>query len=647
MSNIKKLMMSAAGGDSLDVDDVFSTYLYTGNGTSQTITNGLDLAGEGGLIWNKYRSGSGHHLFDTARGIDYNISTHSAEQQYDYGGDVTSVNSDGFSLGYYSGGVNYSGRDYATWSFRKAPKFFDVVTYTGAGALQSISHNLGSVPGCIIIKCTSTGSTNWMVYHRGEGANRFGYLNETNAFITNTGVWQNTTPTASQFYLGFGDAINGSGKTYVAYLFAHNDGDGEFGPDGDQDIIKCGSYTGNFGTQSINLGFEPQFLLIKNTTNSGTNWELRDTMRGFNLGDGGMELEANQSTGENTGGGIIVVPDSTGFSFLDWTTDTNYGSSNYIYMAIRRGPLAAPESATDVFDVAYQTGTAGLPTYKTDFVTDFAIRTQGAVTNAQSKRAYSRLQGAKRMQTNENYGEGGESAAEFDFMNGFGGFVSSITNAYCWMWKRAPSFFDVVAFTAGTSANRRLNHNLGVAPEMVWVKRRDGSRNWYVYNKDLGDASYGARDYRLYVNSSQGKVGPAYDMWGTSDPTSTDFGLNENDVVGVNGSKCIAYLFASAPGVSKVGSYTGNGTSGRVIDCGFSSGARFILIKGVDIGTDWYVWDAERGIVSGNDGYLLLNTNSSENTNTDTVDPNSSGFSISDSIAVNGSGYNYIFYAIA
>jgi hypothetical protein len=54
MSNLsRKLMMGAAGaaGEKVYVEDVFSTYLYTGNGSTQTITNDIDLAGEGGLVW--------------------------------------------------------------------------------------------------------------------------------------------------------------------------------------------------------------------------------------------------------------------------------------------------------------------------------------------------------------------------------------------------------------------------------------------------------------------------------------------------------------------------------------------------------------------------------------------------------------------
>jgi hypothetical protein len=110
----------------------------------------------------------------------------------------------------------------------------------------------------------------------------------------------------------------------------------------------------------------------------------------------------------------------------------------------------------------------------------------------------------------------------------------------------------------------------------------------------------------------------------------------------------VAYLFATCAGVSKVGSYTGNGSS-QTIDCGFSAGARFVLIKrNNDIG-DWYVWDTARGIVSGNDPHLSLNTTAAEVTTDDTIDTNSTGFVVNQVAAtnVNVSSGTYIFLAIA
>jgi hypothetical protein len=100
--------------------------------------------------------------------------------------------------------------------------------------------------------------------------------------------------------------------------------------------------------------------------------------------------------------------------------------------------------------------------------------------------------------------------------------------------------------------------------------------------------------------------------------------------------------------VSKVGSYTGNGTS-QTIDCGFTSGARFILIKRTDSTGDWYVWDSARGIVAGNDPHLSLNTTAAEVTTDDSVDAESSGFIVNQDAGtnVNVDTASYIFLAIA
>jgi hypothetical protein len=132
-------------------------------------------------------------------------------------------------------------------------------------------------------------------------------------------------------------------------------------------------------------------------------------------------------------------------------------------------------------------------------------------------------------------------------------------------------------------------------------------------------------------------------------PTATEFtvgasGWGTNDAA----ATYIAYLFATVAGVSKVGSYTGTGSNVDV-DCGFSAGARFILIKRTDSTGDWYVYDSERGIVAGDDPYLLLNSTAAEVTSTDYIDPLSSGFTVTSSApaGLNASGGTYIFLSIA
>jgi hypothetical protein len=212
-----------------------------------------------------------------------------------------------------------------------------------------------------------------------------------------------------------------------------------------------------------------------------------------------------------------------------------------------------------------------------------------------------------------------------------------ITHAF----RRAPNVFDVVAYTGNSTAGRTVSHNLTVAPEMMWVKRRDNTDIWVVYNETVGNTGF------LRLNDTN-VVTTNTVAWNDTSPTATDFTLGTYAAVNTSGSNYIAYLFATLAGVSKVGSYTGNGSS-QTINCGFTTGARFILIKRTDSTGDWYVWDTARGIVAGNDPHLSLNTTAVEVTTDDSIDPASSGFIVNQVAAtnVNVSSASYIFYAIA
>ena len=114
----------------------------------------------------------------------------------------------------------------------------------------------------------------------------------------------------------------------------------------------------------------------------------------------------------------------------------------------------------------------------------------------------------------------------------------------------------------------------------------------------------------------------------------------------------ITFLFATAPGVSKVGSYSGTANT-NTIDCGFSNGAKFVIIKDISSSSatqaNWHVYDTTRGIVSGNDGYLYLNSSNGEVTGSDFIDPHSSGFQLTNAGGndSNASGRTYVFYAVA
>jgi hypothetical protein len=648
----------ASGGAANYIEDVFSTYLYAGNNGSQTIVNGVDLATKGGLVWIKDRTqAASHYLQDTVRGANNFIITNNTNAEASLALN-TVFNTDGFSQNNSFGGFNGSGDNYVSWTFRKQPKFFDVVTYTGNGSTQTISQNLGATPGCVIIKSSSTAGTNWFVWHRGT-ANPNQTVLRLNTTAAAVDVGSDTVvPNSTGVYLAGGDAdFNDSGRTYVMYLFAHDAGG--FGLTGTDNVISCGSYTGNGSTTGpvINLGYEPQWLMVKNTTTAGWSWYITDNMRGFSETQYNW-LAADQSTAET----VLterIKPLATGFQPVSTASPYNGSGDTYIYIAIRRGPMKVPTSGTSVFysqaiSQADTIDSTGVP-FPPDLVNTFSRNgTDRGVSYNQFQFA-DRLRGlgtpnntltgsAPSLISSDTSAENTSSsyiqlkADSQNITRGVSWNTAGYGNWIDYFWRRAPSFFDEVCYT-GTGSATTVTHNLGVVPEMMIVKSRSNTYDWFVYQVNNG-ATYGM-DFTTGAKFSS-------TLWNNTTPTSSVFSLGVTLGANGSGSTYVAYLFATCAGVSKVGSYTGTATT-KQIDCGFTAGARFVLIKRSDSTGDWYVWDSARGIVAGNDPYLLLNSTAAEVTGTDYVDTYSAGFEISSTApaAINASGGTFIFLAIA
>jgi hypothetical protein len=175
---------------------------------------------------------------------------------------------------------------------------------------------------------------------------------------------------------------------------------------------------------------------------------------------------------------------------------------------------------------------------------------------------------------------------------------------------------------------------------MIWVKASSAARQWITY-----DAINGANG-RMNLDDD-GPWGSSSNYFNNTAPTDSVFTVgNQYDVNSALGYTYIAYLFATLAGISKVGGYTGNGSS-QTINCGFSAGARFILIKRTDSTGNWYVWDTARGINAGNETGLIFNSTLA--TTNDSIDPANSGFIVNQVSAtnINVSSASYIFYAIA
>jgi len=627
------------------IEDCFGTWLYDGNGSTQTIVNNIDLSTKGGLVWIKNRNNVyEHQLTDTVRGVGSQLASNNTNAATSEVNRLTSFNSNGFSMD-ASARVNGSSLTYASWTFAKQPKFFDVVTWTGTGVNgQVISHSLGVKPSVIICKCTSS-SSNWQY----NDANDFYLLlNSTaaSAGANRDGGWlpqylATSTTLTTQNNNGNSN-VNALGETYVAYLFASNAGG--FGLTGTDNVISCGSVTGTGGDVSVNLSYEPQWILWKKSTGATADWLVIDNMRGMPATGSNTDLRPNLSNAEVADSVLNIT--STGF------TAHTASASTYIYVAIRRGPMKVPTDGTTVYNAIARTGTTSKAVINVGFPTDLFIQKWRA--SAYGAGFFDKLRGVSQELDSDytgaeqnNYDPPNDQLS-FD-NNGItvGPSTLTVLNANLqkevyWNFRRAPSFFDEVCYTGNGVAGRQITHNLAAVPELMIVKPRNTGGGWAVYNSFNGASS------QMYLNLTN-SADSGNPVWYNTSPTASVFSVNDTGW-GVNDTSktYVAYLFATCAGVSKVSSYTGNGTT-QTIDCGFAGGARFVLIKRTDSTGDWYVYDTARGMTTLTDPYLRLNSSAAETATLGSVTTVSTGFALNSAIlaAINASGGSYIFLAIA
>ena len=620
------------------IEEVFSTYLYTGNGSTQTITNNIDLSTKGGLVWIKDRTDTPFHvLTDTTRGVNSQLYTNSTADANSNTSGVTAFNSNGFNVGSWTF-VNTASDNIVSWTFREQPKFFDVLTYTGNGSAgRTLSHSLASQPGFILIKRTD-GADPWLAFARLNGTDYSSLrLNTTAAGSSYT---QSDIASSTVINVGYINSniysCNISSETYVVYIFAHDAGG--FGLTGTDNVISCGSFTASASeTATVTLGYEPQWLLFKPTSTTG-DWQIVDNMRRWPVGSDAFSLKPNTSGAEANFGAIF--PTATGFQ----ATGNLIANATYIYIAIRRGPMAVPTSGTSVFGINARTGTGSVATV-TGGQTDDAvlIKNRGS---AVASLFSSRLTGTGYLVTSSTAAEVAAGttilqANPWDVMDGVKvGTTSTITNAsgntfINYLFKRAPSFFDEVCYTGAGSPYSPVAHNLTVVPQMIIGRFRSDVGQWYVYHEALGATG------TILFNSNAVTVTAPWTL------TNTTF---QYDTLQINTLTYVTYLFATLAGVSKVGSYTGNGTT-QTIDCGFGAGgARFVLIKRTDASGDWYVYDTARGMTVLTDPYYLINSTAAEVATLGSVTTVSTGFAVDNSIVAGinaASPAAYIFLAIA
>ena len=687
-------------GDSIYVDDVFSVDPYVGNSSTQQITNDVDLSTEGGMVMRgsvTISSGNGNYgwiVNDTVNGAGKRFwparSSNGLGTQSD---SITSFNTDGYTMGSNTF-ENYSSDNFVGYTFRKCPKFFDVVNYTGNGGSQWISHSLDAEIGAVLILCRDngnmTGGAFW--HHAGRGSSDGGYkffeispAADASAFTAQTQQFRVYNGTA-----GFGLDPNLNGVNYTAYVFAKGDTDAEvFGKNSDESIIKCGYFTTTASVESISveLGWEPGLVISKctsQTSGEASYWYVHDFMRGFSRNQhGNIHLNPHSSTTAYRNQemkyytGYQTFP--TGFIFDDSSNGSYQGATGtHAYIAIRRPGHKPSTTASKLFQV-YQQGT-GQNYIDIDYnITPDLLLSKKLNSNSNDNIAvfYDRSRGSNKYLTPTSTALETDTGTlvrwdrkhkhmYVDNDSSYNVISNGFTYAH-FLWKRSAKFFDTVTWQGIDGVDsQNVSHNLQVPPEMVITKMSHynssyGGDKWYVYHKNLGTDTGGSSDnYNsvLGLNESGSQIsGSGNGIFGSA-PTATNLpfdnpGYDSLAVTGNSNAKYVAYLFASLEGVSKVGYYTGQSSGSYVADTlGFTP--KFIMIKAADRSGDWIIFNSERGLIVGGtsaNAVALNNTdNEAQTSELDAIRATTNGFTVNTSNAstdINENGKKYIYYAVA
>jgi hypothetical protein len=337
----------------------FNANLYTGNGTTNAITN---VGFQPDFVWVKSISDSYFHgLYDAVRGAGSTKGIYSndpvAEGTYSDYQNLVSFDSNGFTLGATSntnninantstfvgwnwkangaGSTNTAGSIISTVSSNTATGF-SIVTYTGnATSGATVGHgcqvnSIATAPSMVILKSRSLG-TNFYVYHSGLTSAAYQvYLNlpsqQDNSVTT---AFNSVAPGDTTFTLpGTGFGSNNSGATYVAYCFAQVAGYSAFG-----------TYIGNNDDNGpfIYTGFRPRWVMVKNRTSSQS-WQLMDTSRStYNVAT--ANLLPNSSTLQLTGTDFIDIL-SNGFKIRrNSAGNWNNSGDTYLYVCFAENPF--------------------------------------------------------------------------------------------------------------------------------------------------------------------------------------------------------------------------------------------------------------------------------------------------------------------
>ena len=319
----------------------FNTKLYTGNGSTQSITG---VGFQPDWVWIKQRNGAEwHNLIDSVRGGTKVVYSNETNAEATSSNLITSFDSDGFSLG-TANEVNGNTNTFASWNWlaggtassntngsitssvsANTTAGFSIVSYTGTGSNATVGHGLGVAPKVLILKSRTRSDGQWTVGSDMLGWSKFLFLDATSAEQT-FNLYQNTAPTSSVFYLSGDGGVNQSSGSMIGYAFAEKKG-----------YSKFGSYTGNGNADGpfVYTGFRPAWVLVK--LSSGVDdWQILDNKRSpHNIVGGYLRPNSSSVTVDND----VIDFTSVGFKLRTSAGSWNPSGGTFIYMAFAESPL--------------------------------------------------------------------------------------------------------------------------------------------------------------------------------------------------------------------------------------------------------------------------------------------------------------------
>lgn len=335
------------------VTNGFSTTLYTGNGSTQSINTDVDMytqwgndASEtfGGLTWIKGRSGAtSNYLMDTVRGATKNIYSNATTAETTEATGLTSFTGTGFNTGSLAG-MNTNTATYASWNFQTTHRKtgttnhgkaytehynpftgFTMIKYEGSGlAGHEIPHSLGRKLDFRVVKNLSS-TVEWVYSGIGAEIGYYMYLNSTIASSTTAVLSESNN--SSIIYSGtIGSSTNTSTNTYILYGWANSYYDEANTLIGNYEI---GVYqgTGAAGNKVTTRG-KPAWVMAKRLDSTGF-WWIGDNQRG----NGTLSLYANASNAEANDINDCTF-ESNSFTLTGVGNDSNASGGQYIYMVV-------------------------------------------------------------------------------------------------------------------------------------------------------------------------------------------------------------------------------------------------------------------------------------------------------------------------